>query len=110
MSSIVRSLRSAEFCKDKQRWEFFLEEGWARGDAQKSVADGTCKVVAFVPAPGEEKVGDRKAAGVDGQADGVAFAEVGKVYVIAVESGFAGVYGEEDANRELPEGLLKGAA
>jgi hypothetical protein len=63
--------------KGKHRWEFCLEEGWARGDAQKGVADGAGEVVAFVAAPREKKVSDGKAASVDGQADGVALAEVG---------------------------------
>jgi hypothetical protein len=84
-------------------------EGWAWEDRQKGVADGTGEVVAFVPAPGEEN--RRQEDRWRGRSDRrVSFAEVGEIYVIAVEGGFAGIYGEEDAKRELADGLRKGAA
>ena len=64
----------------------------------------------FVASPGEEEIDDGDAAGVECEAGGVASGEVTEVDIVAAEARFGGIDGEEQAEWELAQGLLEGAA
>lgn len=67
-------------------------------------------MVAFAASPGEEKIDDGEAAGVDGDACGKGVAEVVEGDVVAVHAYLGFVDGEEKARGEFAQRVLEGFA